>query len=56
MENVAYVKGLWSSRYSCLHIAFSDIRIKYRRSIFGPAWACSFIIDIDVTYCHTTFC
>jgi lipopolysaccharide transport system permease protein len=37
--NVIYLKNIWSSRYFWLHLAFADIRTKYRRSILGLAWA-----------------
>lgn len=39
MVDVAYVKGIWSARYFWFHLALSDIRIKYRRSLLGLAWA-----------------
>ncbi len=37
--NVIYLKNIWGSRYFWLHLAFADIRTKYRRSILGLAWA-----------------
>lgn len=37
--DVSYIKGIWFSRYFWLHLAFSDIRFRYRRSLLGLAWA-----------------
>lgn len=34
-----YVKGIWETRFFWLHLAFSDIRFRYRRSMLGMAWA-----------------
>ncbi len=35
----SYLSGIWSARYFWVHLALSDIRIKYRRSLLGLAWA-----------------
>ncbi|HSW69967.1 MAG TPA: ABC transporter permease [Gammaproteobacteria bacterium] len=34
-----YIRSIWKSRYFWIHLAFSDIRTKYRRSLLGLAWA-----------------
>ncbi len=34
-----YVRNIWESRHFWTHLAFSDIRTKYRRSLLGLAWA-----------------
>ncbi|HSW93394.1 MAG TPA: ABC transporter permease [Gammaproteobacteria bacterium] len=34
-----YLKSIWHSRYFWAHLALADIRTKYRRSLFGLAWA-----------------
>lgn len=39
MENVTYLKQIWLVRYFWLHLAFADIRAKYRRSMLGLGWA-----------------
>lgn len=39
LNDLAYVKGIWLSRYFWLHLALSDIRFRYRRSLLGLAWA-----------------
>jgi len=39
MESRAYLQSIWQARYFWLHLAFSDIRIKYRRSMLGLSWA-----------------
>ncbi len=39
MEQASYLKNIWVARYFWLHLAFADIRTKYRRSLLGLAWA-----------------
>lgn len=39
ISDVAYVRNIWFSRYFWFHLALSDIRAKYRRSMLGIAWA-----------------
>lgn len=35
----AYLAGIYNSRYFWLHLAFSDLRSKWRRSFLGIAWS-----------------
>ncbi|HHL2498631.1 TPA: ABC transporter permease [Yersinia enterocolitica] len=35
----SYIKDIWSSRYFWSHLAFSDLRSRWRRSFFGLAWS-----------------
>lgn len=37
--NTLYLKNIWLTRYFWIQLAFADIRCKYRRSMFGLAWA-----------------
>lgn len=37
-----YINGIWKSRYFWSHLAFSDVRAKYRRSLLGILWAMLF--------------
>lgn len=39
MNEVLYLKGIWLSRFFWLHLAFSDIRFRYRRSMLGMGWS-----------------
>lgn len=39
IHNATYFKNIWFSRYFWLHLAFADVRTKYRRSALGLAWA-----------------
>lgn len=34
-----YLDGIWQSRYFWLHLAFADLRSRYRRSILGLSWS-----------------
>src|SRR4029078_866185 len=34
-----YVLGIYESRYFWTHLAFSDLRSKWRRSFLGVAWS-----------------
>ena len=47
MEQTSYLKNIWAARHFWLHLAFADIRTKYRRSLLGLAWA--FIQPLAIT-------
>ncbi|CAN5240029.1 ABC transporter permease [soil metagenome] len=34
-----YLKQIWNARYFWMHLAFSDLRAKFRRSTLGLAWS-----------------
>ena len=34
----SYFKGIWAARYFWIHLAFSDLRSRWRRSFFGVFW------------------
>ena len=34
-----YARGVWAARYFWLHLAFADLRLRWRRSFFGVAWS-----------------
>jgi lipopolysaccharide transport system permease protein len=36
---VAYVLGIYKARYFWMHLAFADLRSKWRRSFFGIVWS-----------------
>lgn len=52
LSNTAYIRNIWLSRYFWFHLALSDIRAKYRRSVLGLAWA---LIQPLVLTCLLTF-
>jgi len=33
-----YLQGIWKSRYFWIHLSFSDLRSRWRRSFFGILW------------------
>jgi len=39
IADAAYLNKIWSTRFFWLHLAWADIRAKYRRSVLGIAWA-----------------
>ncbi|ASU23346.1 ABC transporter permease [Vibrio qinghaiensis] len=43
----SYLKGIWEARYFWQHLAFSDLRSRWRRSFFGVLW--SFIQPLGLT-------
>lgn len=43
----SYIKGIWDARYFWIHLSFSDLRSKWRRSFFGILW--SIIQPIGIT-------
>lgn len=34
-----YFAGIWNARYFWIHLAFSDLRYRWRRSFFGMLWS-----------------
>jgi lipopolysaccharide transport system permease protein len=36
---VEYARAVWAARYFWLHLAFADLRLRWRRSFFGILWS-----------------